>query len=258
MIKRGSICVVMTTALLLACSFPAAVSTLPAPNANPLPVEAGITPELAAEDATDTPTVFVAPPTTCTPQLTANSPVNVRLGPGTMYDAIGALNTGQAATIDGRNTENTWWYIVFPSGPGGHGWVAASVTTATCNPTSVAVVIPPPTPVPPTEAVAEVTGATVWVDPSEIGVPGCMGPPAMSSVGATIEVSGPMQVHWHFNTQQAGALSNHMTNFNKAGAKDVEDSFAPKLIAGTYWVRLVIDGVNTSGWSIQATYKIHC
>ncbi len=258
MFKRGPILVLVTTALLLACSFPTAISTLPAPNANPLPAEAGITPELASEDATDTPTVFVPPPTTCTPQLTANSAVNVREGPGTVYDTVGALTTGQAATIDGRNPENTWWYIVYPSGPGGHGWVAASVTTATCNPTSVAVVVPPPTPVPPTQVVSEVIGANVWVDPSTIGVAGCMGPIQPSSVGATIEVSGPMQVHWHFNTQQRGALGSHVTNFNKAGSKDVEDSFTPALTAGTYWVRLVIDGVNTSGWSIQATYKISC
>lgn len=258
MLKRKSTFILLTTAILLACSFPTAVNNITAPNANPQPAQVGAAPSLTPEPATQAPAAAPPSATSCTAQLTANSPVNVRSGPGTVYDAIGALTTGQTANIDGRNTDNSWWYIVFPSGPSGHGWVSASVTTATCNPTAVAVVVPPPTPVPPTAVVSEVTGATVWVDPATIGVPGCMGPILPSSVGATIEVSGPMQVHWHFNTQQKGALGSHVTNFNKAGSKDIEDSFTPPLVAGTYWVRLVIDGVNTSGWSIQATYKIKC
>ncbi len=133
-----------------------------------------------------------------------------------------------------------------------------SVVTATCNPQSVAVVAAPPTPVPPTEVVAQVIGASVWVDPETIGVAGCMGPPAVSSAGATIEVSGPMKVKWHFVTQQTGNLPSHTTNFNKAGSKDVADTFVPSLEAGTYWVKLVIEGVDTSGWGLQVKYKISC
>lgn len=254
---RGFKFALLAVLLVLACNFPVTVSSV-IPTDTPVPLPADFTPIVADVQATDTPAPIAPSATTCTPQLTANSPVNVRSGPGTVYDAVGALNTGQAATIEGRNTESTWWYIVFPGGPSNHGWVAASVTTATCNPTTLAVVAAPPTPVPPTEVVAEVIGASVWVDPTVVSVGGCMGPPALSSAGATIEVSGAMKVKWHFNTQQAGTLPTHTTNFNKAGAKDVSDTFAPSLSPGTYWVRLVIEGVNTSGWSIQATYKVQC
>ncbi len=253
--QRRSILILLTAAFVLGCSFPVGLSVVELPTGTPPPAQVELTPILVEEQETDTPS---APATSCTPQLTANSPVNVRSGPGTLYDAIGALNTGQTAAIDGKNSEGTWWYIVFASGPAGHGWVAASVVTATCNPQSVAVVAVPPTPVPPTEVAAQVIGASVWVDPDSIGVPGCMGPPQPVSVGATIEVTAAMKVKWHFNTKQAGSLQSHTTIFNKAGSKDVADTFVPSLEAGTYWVRLVIEGVNTSGWEIQATYKISC
>ncbi len=260
--QRGSKLVLLAVLLILACNFPVTISGVVIATETPVagePVDVGVTPGInAPEVASATPTVVIPSATTCTPRLTANSPVNVRWGPGTEYEAIGALNTGQAASIDGKNADGTWWYIVFPSGPSGHGWVAASVTTATCNAATVGVVAAPPTPVVPTEVVAQVIGATVWVDPSTIGVAGCMGPIQPSSVGATIEVSGPMKVKYHFNTQQVGSLPTHTVNFNKAGSKDVSDSFTPPLEAGTYWVRLVIEGVNTSGWAIQAKYKISC
>jgi hypothetical protein len=77
---------------------------------------------------------------------TANTDVNVRTGPSTAYDIIGYLPTGGTAPIAGRNDVNTWWYIDFAAGPGGHAWVAGSVTTATCLPSVVQVVAAPPLP----------------------------------------------------------------------------------------------------------------
>src|SRR5574341_94559 len=58
--------------------------------------------------------------TQCQPIVTANLNANVRVGPSTLYEAIGNLLTGQAAPIAGRNAEGTWWYIDFAAGPGGH------------------------------------------------------------------------------------------------------------------------------------------
>jgi hypothetical protein len=87
-------------------------------------------------------------PTSCVPLVNAVSSVNVRSGPGTVYPAIGNLVAGGTAGIAGRSSDGTWWYIDFPIGPGGHGWVSGSVVTATCVPTSVAVVAAPPTPLP--------------------------------------------------------------------------------------------------------------
>lgn len=88
--------------------------------------------------------------TACTPMITVNSNANVRSGPGTVYDPpIGALPAGATAVVDGRDSTGTWWYIVFPGGPGGHGWISGSLVTPSCLPASVAVIAAPPTPLPP-------------------------------------------------------------------------------------------------------------
>lgn len=86
------------------------------------------------------------PATACSPFITANSPVNIRSGPGTVYPSIDNLNTGVTASVTGKNAEGTWWYINRPAG--GTGWVSASVVTAACIPTGLAVIPAPPTPLP--------------------------------------------------------------------------------------------------------------
>lgn len=86
--------------------------------------------------------------TACSPLVTANSPVNVRSGPGTVYDTVGSLPAGGTAAVAGKNSDGTWWYISFPGGAGGYAWVSGSVVTATCIPASLVVVAAPPTPLP--------------------------------------------------------------------------------------------------------------
>ncbi len=84
--------------------------------------------------------------TACSPVVVANSAVNVRAGPGTVYDTVGGLNQGGSAPVSGKSSDGTWWYI---DTPGGHGWVSGSVVTASCIPSSLQVVAAPPTPLPP-------------------------------------------------------------------------------------------------------------
>jgi hypothetical protein len=100
-----------------------------------------------------------ASPTACVPTVTANLNANIREGPSTIFNAIGALLLGQSATVAGQNDAKTWWYIDFAGGPGNHGWIAASTVTATCIPDSLAIVASPPTPVP---ASGTCKGDYVW------------------------------------------------------------------------------------------------
>lgn len=247
---------VPATLLLLACTISAVTSGNPsAPGANP---PAAAPPAEVAPPAAGAPTVaptVALPPTACSPLLTANSAVNVRAGPGTVYTEVGALTMSQTAPIDGQNAEGTWWRIVYPAAPGGHGWVAASVSTATCV-TGVAAVVPPATPT--VVIPIGVTSVTVSVDPKTIGVPGCMGPIQQSTVVATITVNGPYDLKYHFESDQLGGLGNHNLSFAGAGSKDVSEKFTPLLTPGTYWVRLYIDGVDLGGMDNQAKYKITC
>ncbi len=251
MIKRRLLFLFPATLLLLACTLSAVTGSQP----EAAPVQPAAPGNAPAEVPTLAPTVAPAP-TACSAQLVANSSVNVRGGPGIVYSEVGALTLGQTAVIDGQNAEFTWWRIVFPAGPGGHGWVAASVSTATCT-TGVAAVVPPATA---TVAIPlGVTNVVVSVDPKTLNIGGCMGPIQESTVDATITVNGPFELKYHFESEQLGPLGNHNLSFNAAGSKNVSENFTPSPLApGTYWVRLFIDDADLGGMDFQAKYKINC
>jgi hypothetical protein len=132
------ICVVLT-----ACNLPSSAPTeLASGDASPT-----FTP-FTAETATNTPAAVAA----CTPSITTNTDANVRNGPGTVYGVIGIIPAGGTAPVDGKNFDGTWWYIEFA---GSFGWIAGSVTTATCIPPTLPVIAAPPTPIiPPTNTPA--------------------------------------------------------------------------------------------------------
>jgi hypothetical protein len=101
-----------------------------------------ITPEIGiTQTATITPTL-------CTPIAVSNTNANIRSGPGTVYPTVDAVTAGTSLTITGKNADGTWWYIAYPSAPGGYAWIAGSVVDASCLPASVAVIAAPPTPLP--------------------------------------------------------------------------------------------------------------
>jgi uncharacterized protein YraI len=100
---------------------------------------------------TDTPNPtpsFTPSPTPCTPLATANTVANIRSGPGTVYQVVGTLAQGQAATVAGRNDANTCWHIEFSGATGGRAWTSGTVTTTACLPANVQIVAAPPTPQP--------------------------------------------------------------------------------------------------------------
>jgi hypothetical protein len=86
--------------------------------------------------------------------VVVNSNMNVRGGPGTNYNIIGAANQGQRYPVTGKNNDGTWWQISYNGQPG---WVFGELVTPQ-NTQAVAVAAnipaPPPTatpaPVPPT------------------------------------------------------------------------------------------------------------
>jgi hypothetical protein len=90
--------------------------------------------------------------------------INVRTGPGTNYDRVGALAAGSTVAIIGRDASSGWWQIPFADGPGGKGWIAAGYGTAT-NTDSVPVVDAPPAPTP-AAPVATPTSAAAPPEPT--------------------------------------------------------------------------------------------
>jgi len=97
--------------------------------------------------ATDTP----KPAPTDTPkpvpaEVVANSQINVRGGPGTNYNIVGAANQGQRFPVKGKNPAGDWWQINFN---GQDGWVLGALVTAQ-NTGAVAIAQNIPQPPPPT------------------------------------------------------------------------------------------------------------
>lgn len=110
------------------------------------------------EAPTDTPAPSAAPPTdtpkpapTDTPkpapaEVVANSVINVRGGPGTNYNIVGAAQQGQRFTVKAKSPDGNWWQIDFN---GQDGWVFGQLVNAQ-NTGAVAVAQNIPQPPPPT------------------------------------------------------------------------------------------------------------
>ena len=141
-IKNSNLLVLLLSFLIGACNLPAArsVSSQPPSSVQGVGVAAVFTP--TAVPAT-------VPPQVCSPFVTANTMANVRSGPDTVYNIIGAIPQGGTAPVAGKNSDGTWWYIQFAGGNGGYAWIAGSVTTATCIPNTLAQFAAPPPPPPP-------------------------------------------------------------------------------------------------------------
>jgi hypothetical protein len=133
------IVIAMITVIALACTLPSG-----APTASPVPGEGSASPTVT-ETTTPSPTTIVTG-TACLPTVTTNTDANVRNGPGQVYGILGQLPQGSNANVAGKNSDGSWWYIEFAAGPNGHAWIAGSVTTAICIPSTLAIVAAPPTP----------------------------------------------------------------------------------------------------------------
>lgn len=127
-----------------------------------------LTPELPTltPTATLSPTpVFTATP--IVPQISVSVPTNCRVGPGRVYDRVGALLLGEVAEVVGRNPEGNYWLIRNPRSDG-FCWLWGEYATLMGNPSVLPVYTPPPTPTPTPNFAAFYAGKDTctgwWVD----------------------------------------------------------------------------------------------
>lgn len=237
---------------MLACNLPSNIPATPTPTLQILP-SATVTQPLPTNLPTQTPLPTNTPPPTLTstPAVPIAFPkdvnVNCRLGPGTAWAPLSALVVGQSSPISGKNSDGTWWNIADPQNSGRKCWVAASVVSTAGNLATIPVVDSP---------TASVTNVTVAVDPRTISLAVCVGPILPIKIKGTIETNGPTTVKWHFETQKDGDLDNQSTDFDTSGSKDFSADYTPPVIAGTYWIRLVVTDPNDV--QAETTYKIEC
>jgi heat shock protein HslJ len=78
-------------------------------------------------------------------QVIAPAGVNVRTGPGNLYDVILLAPLGAQGEIVGISQDRTWWVVNIPGAPNNQGWVSAEFVRAE-NAQDVPVVGTPPLP----------------------------------------------------------------------------------------------------------------
>ncbi|MFN8495140.1 MAG: SH3 domain-containing protein [Caldilineaceae bacterium] len=91
------------------------------------------------------------------PAIKATNQINVRSGPGTNYDIIGTLQTGESAPITAKNDSGDWWQVTLNSGQ--QGWVFGQLVETSGDAAAIAVAANIPTP-PPTATPAPATPTT--------------------------------------------------------------------------------------------------
>lgn len=94
------------------------------------------------------PTVTGTPTGPMAVVVPGNEPqINVRSGPGSLYDRVGVLLIGQKVPAKGRSPKGEWILIDYPGVPGGQAWVYSLYVDIQPK-IQLPIVEPPPTPTP--------------------------------------------------------------------------------------------------------------
>lgn len=97
---------------------------------------------------TQMPTATIAlTPTSAVPMVSVSENTNCRVGPGVVYDLVGALLVGEQAVVVGKYTAGNYWIINNPNGSGTC-WLWGQYATVTGNTVGLPEYAPPPTPTP--------------------------------------------------------------------------------------------------------------
>jgi hypothetical protein len=93
---------------------------------------------------------------------------NCRVGPGRVYDRVGALLVGQVSEVVGRDFTGNYWYIRNPNQLNDYCWLWGEYATVTGNLAVLPQFTPPPTPTPMPAFEAQFNGLDTcvgwWVD----------------------------------------------------------------------------------------------
>ena len=100
---------------------------------------------IPTETLTPSPTFTFTP---VVPQVSVSVATNCRVGPGKVYDRVGALLVGQVAEVVGRDDTGSYWYIRNPNQSNGFCWLWGEYATVTGNFAALSMFTPPPTPTP--------------------------------------------------------------------------------------------------------------
>jgi hypothetical protein len=151
------------------------------------PVSAGPVAQLPTGSLPTVTSTFSGPMVVVVP---GNEPqINLRAGPGALYERVGVLLIGQKVPARGKSPKDEWIQVEYPGAPGGLAWVYAYYVRIE-PPTTLPIVEPPPTPTLAQTATIDPTLAARFVitfEPTRL--PTFTAPPPLSIATFTAENS---------------------------------------------------------------------
>ena len=126
---------------------------------------------------TFTPT-FSLTPTASPPTFTLTANANCRIGPDVRYDKVATGLAGQSFLIEGRNLEDTWYFVRF--NPGWNCWFAKTVGTASGDLSGLRVFYGPPLP---TDTPLPLPACSSYKDQANCQAAGCTWAPSTFGPG---------------------------------------------------------------------------
>jgi len=181
---------------------------------------ATFTPELPVftPTATLSPTpIFTSTP--LIPQISVSEPTNCRVGPGKVYDRVGALLLGEVAEVAGRNPIGNYWYIRNPDQSNGFCWLWGEYATVTGNISVLPVYTPPPTPTPTPNFASFYAGKDTctgwWVDIE------------LDNTGGVSFRSIALTLRDTINDTVLSMYADSFTDLNGCGTPNTKDTLSP-------------------------------
>ena len=228
----------------------ATTTTIPLPQ-QPLPQPSLIVPGTAA------PLPFIG--NSASPLASPNGvSLNCRGGPELRWPVGDVLDPGEIVQVVGKNTDGTWLLVNDPAAPLGNCWISAAFATVTGDVSGLQIVVVTGIPMINGTPVGMIVRVQIELDPTEIDIPGCVGPAPTIHIAAKIHVDGPMDIYFHFEGDDIPNLRRHHYGFDGPDIDDVADSFTPPLNAGKHSVFIAVDGMDLSGTGNLAFYTIKC
>jgi len=191
---------------------------------------------------------------TCTPLVTAETDVNCRYGPGSVYIAVDFLLEGETAEAIGRSSDSSWW-VVRLADTQQTCWVWDGAVEAECT-DELPVVAAPPTPTPP--------------PPEEDTTPPPTPSPVSPTGGITLGCSSTALLNWSTVSDPSGIAdydveiqrSPDQASWSAAPGSPVSttgDKTTISVECGWYyrWRVRATDGEgNVGSWSGWATFTV--
>jgi uncharacterized protein YraI len=147
------------------------------------------------------PTAVVSSQASVTPtpvRARTNVAMDVRIGPGNEYAAVGTINRGEPLDVLGRDNASEWIAVRFPPGSSARGWLPLSAIDNLTNVSALAVALP--TPLPRTISTPSFTGVqgggsgggtTTNDGPAVVGTPGTPDPNSTPRATGTARPTTP-------------------------------------------------------------------